>query len=940
MAVSVSKHKGFEHGSYHQVCALSINKKPLTSDDIIQKLTKITKSPHFIVLEGGPGIGKTSLLKHISNAVIPSLYVNLEQGIYHTDYVKLKEYIEKERTIHHPHLLLFDGFDEFICNCTWDLSLFHSLLHDANVVVATRYKGVNHLYEYFQVNQHYIIQGFTNCCGYFNSNTTQNEFEQVKYLLDHYKSLKELCKIPLICSELIKFLRSKKFQLLNLSLTEIFHEIVLAIIKQESKEISPEITNLYSLSGNSGKSLQIISKLALSDLVCQEDFNFLLPTSVFLSSFCLENSISSLDEIKTLGLIGHCEHSSVYARIKKRIFWFYSNEICNFLAAFTLHQYPPLDQLYFLTKHAKNLLDSGRHEWLRFFYGLTVRREAEYNPSRMMMASLSELLVYCLKLEKESTHRISFINCLTETRESSLFKKLGMKYENMFEFHISIDDLKIVRSCLVMMISDSGFKEWAIETSSKNFDEARKLMAYIVTVKIDLRKNESLNEEVQLKPTKLHRASNTFAKVASSTHEDRKIKLDLFYCRAIREILQRVFQLFSVIKLLGDSSNPSYVSFLSCKCFKDAFEDHVLFEPFLPIHFLTVENNPIKSKRNDASAHLNEVHDGKALELIIFLQPCLKRIEFMLPSGREKFEIEMYGNYMPDTVYEEFVSSLIQELEEIVQCSVPQESCPLKSEKVVSSIALPTLASTENTVAPAIFLPPNMTNMKIGDQQNEGSSATGDDIKSDSHKQQSSVNYPQQQTSNAQEPSLRVTSIQTHISHSSVLQQAPGFGVAVQPSQPSKRLAAMRPGTVVFTTIPKKIPADCVYPLPDESILIRRGGNGQIFEGTMQGVKVAVKKTSYRSKEYALITKLKHANIIPLLAFMWGKENPLQRRRYFCYHIMPKMTGKYLYYRIMFFYFHWRGGISIGNAFEFVHIFIEVFYFCFPLPTTKIAKLK
>ena len=38
-----------------------------------------------------------------------------------------------------------------------------------------------------------------------------------------------------------------------------------------------------------------------------------------------------------------------------------------------------------------------------------------------------------------------------------------------------------------------------------------------------------------------------------------------------------------------------------------------------------------------------------------------------------------------------------------------------------------------------------------------------------------------------------------------------------------------------------------------------------------------------------------------------------------------------------FFIFAGRGGIS---AFKFVRIIIEVFYFHFPLPTTKIAKLK
>ena len=54
---------------------------------------------------------------------------------------------------------------------------------------------------------------------------------------------------------------------------------------------------------------------------------------------------------------------------------------------------------------------------------------------------------------------------------------------------------------------------------------------------------------------------------------------------------------------------------------------------------------------------------------------------------------------------------------------------------------------------------------------------------------------------------------------------------------------------------------------------------------------VVYKRTNYRSKEYSIITKVKHKNIIQLLAFMYGAENPEHRRRHFCYHIMPRMSG-------------------------------------------------
>ena len=51
------------------------------------------------------------------------------------------------------------------------------------------------------------------------------------------------------------------------------------------------------------------------------------------------------------------------------------------------------------------------------------------------------------------------------------------------------------------------------------------------------------------------------------------------------------------------------------------------------------------------------------------------------------------------------------------------------------------------------------------------------------------------------------------------------------------------------------------------------------------------KKTNYRSKEFAIVTKLKHKNIVRLFAFMYGAENPSHKRRHFCYHIMPHLSG-------------------------------------------------
>ena len=40
---------------------------------------------------------------------------------------------------------------------------------------------------------------------------------------------------------------------------------------------------------------------------------------------------------------------------------------------------------------------------------------------------------------------------------------------------------------------------------------------------------------------------------------------------------------------------------------------------------------------------------------------------------------------------------------------------------------------------------------------------------------------------------------------------------------------------------------------------------------------VAIKKTHYRSKEFAILTKIHHRNIMPLLAFIPAEESPTSK---------------------------------------------------------------
>lgn len=67
------------------------------------------------------------------------------------------------------------------------------------------------------------------------------------------------------------------------------------------------------------------------------------------------------------------------------------------------------------------------------------------------------------------------------------------------------------------------------------------------------------------------------------------------------------------------------------------------------------------------------------------------------------------------------------------------------------------------------------------------------------------------------------------------------FERSVKQSQ-SQKQPIMKPGTVFHTMIPEIYVADQTYPLPDESNLIRKGGNGEIFLGVFGRRELVVKK--------------------------------------------------------------------------------------------------
>lgn len=872
----------------------------------VHEIRKIAAST-VTVLVGSTGMGKTTFLlgyqePEFHKSDMPRLYLDLSNSKYCNSLENLQTFFD----VNKHTLFLLDSFDVFVSTSEIHLPTLFSFIktsvldRSGSLMIATRLSGVNILYHYLdKIHHHYVIDGFTDegRNEYFESVCAPDD---MKRIFKERVLLGDLCKIPLVSEQLLSSMVLKKFNLRDATLTDAVYEIVLGLVSKELSRCSGKrvsLSSFQSLSGEYALCFKVISKLALAEMITGK-FDSLKSASLFLSSFFLRESISSLKIINTLGLVDFCEYVPHFSDVMDTLFWFLSPHIRDFLSSYCLHDLPPLDQLYFLSAHAQGLIDRGYHGWLHYFYGLTMQSKAKYSPTRMMMGCINELLLQCLDLEK-SSHILTFLGCLVEAKETSHWRRLGVRHGKIFNIKLSLDEFEQARNGLSAMVSQAGIKEWVVEASAKHENVAAVLMNEMKSrVSIEFTANNNIGDEIRLRPKLVPSAvfeKKLFAKVkiSGNTAEKKQEKLNLFCCKAVREILQRVLQLFSKLKLKGDSSNPSYLSFLSCDCLRIAMEECVQFEPVIPVHTLSVQGaTKMKMVEMDMTAlHVSEVHEGKALELVVLLQPTLRRMKFVLPNGKEEFEIRFSSEPLPETVYVDYLSSILEGWEQVVQCIASQELTPRKCERVYPCMPVP--VNHTELMGGKVVLPSHFTHPKMSYQSQGSAAGGGGSGEANGLSKLHALNPPLSITHHSMHDKKSLFSQGTF--HTIGIQQSSGRprSSRVESVQQSSRPAsAMKPGTLIYTTVPELLSTDKIYPLPDESSQIQIGGNGLIFRGKINGFPVAIKKTAYRSKEYAIMVKVRHSNILQLLGFMWGEENPLQRRRYFCYHIMPQMTGK------------------------------------------------
>ena len=322
---------------------------------------------------------------------------------------------------------------------------------------------------------------------------------------------------------------------------------------------------------------------------------------------------------------------------------------------------------------------------------------------------------------------------------------------------------------------------------------------------------------------------------------------------------------------------------------------------------------------------------------MILLKPFLRKIQFIVPDTNTEFSIVISGEIFSEEAQESLSAQLDEQEIAFVRCLevyVPHSDntqivapCLPVIQKTngKTQVALPSPTLPPATVPSVAQVDPLVPKFDEGATHQMPHGAMGQDVIKSLHSSTfvgtgppTSVSQPPPAVTTASllsstagntlpgqpllkgmssersrllYPSTALTGGAASVQTAGPIPAMQTFEQAVGEVPSSKKQIRLKPGTVLFTSDPDRIPSDRLHPLPNEQHLIRRGGNGYIYSENVSWMTMAIKKTSYRSKEYAIITKLRHKNIMPLLAFVWGPENPENKRRYTVFHYLPKLTG-------------------------------------------------
>jgi serine/threonine protein kinase len=674
--------------------------------------------------------------------------------------------------------------------------------------------------------------------------------------------------------EIIAIVYAKDNKCIKDTETLFIHKIMIEWLKKVIPHLS--VNSLYKLPAETKEHLLHFAQIAYLSLSypASKEGSFSLADKE-ISYVNLQVGHSSLDLVNNFGLV-LCSGMTVHR--------FLHEIVQEFLAAFYLSSLPQDEQISFYYEHLPKSTCINR--FLRvclFHFGLTrLETELFLNPSKIILAGMIESLAHVTQKQEGRLYlelQKLLYACLYEAQDETLVKTFCQQYtplmEMAFNDDTALEDLRLTTQVAYVIVK-SEIDLWEVNISDEKFRQKTDALVFpissavtdrIIKVTVTVRPNQSAAYIVKpiFKPKQPKRTGRAteMMKRAQNEQESEMYFQHAMVCTGQRETLHRVTQLYSPVTVRSDAGDPAYASLITCECVEQKLQDYVVFEPIHPIHTVQLSSKSRKTKGPDGERdattwkHVEETHKKNYLEIIVLNKPSVKSITFQPPGSAQQCRLVMSSEKVspcvPGRITMEAEKSLIDPTNS-VRCMPVEESGGTSSSMVAHGLPLPKSKTKVEADKINILQTEETAGVRLHD----------------------ALEVP-------------VTAAQAAPSHKHFQDGDFNLYTPVPAQAESTEKVTWRPGMIMFTTMPDVFQKHKTYTLPVEDHQIRRGGNGQIFAADYFGYSLVAKKTLFRTREYNIIMRLNHSNIVPLLALMVGEVS--HRKRFFCYHMLPRMSG-------------------------------------------------
>ena len=346
-------------------------------------------SPIKVVVDGPPGVGKTTLCQKLCNMWAKNELEKCSFGLVFLISLRDEEASSAENiydlvSLFHGSknmceavsygiietdgkdmLLIFDGWDEFKGrdqNRLFILDIIQGRqLQKCNVLVTSRTYTSAKLLQLQSVNRHVEVLGFEEeeIFSYISNELTKENAEQLIKELEIREDVLSLCYIPFVCSMLVRVYQLSGFILPN-TLTKFYKKYVLYAVKRSMKKQELDPDTVESL-----EELQEDQKRAFDELCC-----------CAYEKLKTQNTTFNRNEMLKLSHSLKCEHFGLmncYKIADTTKHQFLHLTIQEFLAAWWITQ--QYDQKLLFREH---FLGTHFRMTLRFVAGLTELKDDSY----------------------------------------------------------------------------------------------------------------------------------------------------------------------------------------------------------------------------------------------------------------------------------------------------------------------------------------------------------------------------------------------------------------------------------------------------------------------------------------------------------------------------------------------------------------------------------